>query len=108
MADQKIEEVEDEMRARGGKQTSENKIAEVSTSKSKKRTKKKALADSPDRVEAQNLFEDSFKQSEESSKRLRLIKEAARDVADGKITLEELNAALHNAVTERNIRCSLT
>jgi hypothetical protein len=25
-------------------------------------------------------------------------------VADGKITLEELDAALHNAVTERNIR----
>jgi hypothetical protein len=32
------------------------------------------------------------------------LEQAARDVADGKITLEELDKALHNAVTERNIR----
>jgi hypothetical protein len=55
MADREIEEVENETRARGGKLTSEKKIAEVSMSKSKKRTKK-ALADSPDRAEAQNYL----------------------------------------------------
>jgi hypothetical protein len=103
MADQEIKEVDDETRARGGKRTSENKITEVSTSKSKKRAKK-APAESPkEPTVVQNLFEDSFKHSEEYLKRSRLER-AARDVADGKITLEELDQALHNAVTERNIR----
>ncbi len=89
-------------RARGVKRTSDNKIAEVSTSKSKKRTKK-AQAEKPEAADAQNLFEDSFKRSDESLKRSRLEK-AACDVADDKITLEELDKALHDAVTDRNIR----
>jgi hypothetical protein len=40
MAEQKFNEVDDEKRARGGKRTSEIKISEVSTSKSKKRAEK--------------------------------------------------------------------
>ncbi len=32
------------------------------------------------------------------------LERAARDVADGKITLEELDKALHDAITDRNIR----
>ncbi len=32
------------------------------------------------------------------------LERAARDVADGKITLKELDKALHDAVTDRNIR----
>ncbi len=40
MAEQEFNKVDDEKRARGGKRTSEVKIAEVSTSKSKKRVKK--------------------------------------------------------------------
>jgi hypothetical protein len=105
MADQEAKEVDDETRARGVKRTSDNKISEVSTSKSKKRTKK-AQAATPDPAIAQNLFEDSFERSNESLKRSRLG-EAARDVADGKITLEELDAALQNAVTEWNIRLGM-
>ncbi len=55
MADQEIKEVEDETRARGGKRTSDNKIAEFSTSKSKKRAKK-ALANLQGRAEAQKYW----------------------------------------------------
>jgi hypothetical protein len=32
------------------------------------------------------------------------LERAAIDVADGKITLEELNKALNDAITDRNIR----
>jgi hypothetical protein len=104
MADQEFREVDDETRARGVKRTSDNKIAEVSTSKSKKRTKfKKAQAEKPEAADAQKSFEDSFKRSDESLKRSRL-EDAARGVADGKITLEELDKALHGAVTDRDIR----
>jgi hypothetical protein len=52
MADrQKFREVDDETRARGVQPTSDNKIAEVSTSKSKKRTKK-AQAEKPEAADA--------------------------------------------------------
>jgi hypothetical protein len=93
-------EVDDETRARA--RTSDNKTAEVSTSKSKKRAKK-AQAEATEPAVEQNLFEDSFERSEEREKRLRFA-DAARDVADGKITIEELTEALHGAVTDRNIR----
>ncbi len=102
MADQENEEVDDKTGARGIKRTSDKKIAEVSTGKSKKRAKK-AQADTPGTAEARKLFEESFKRSDESLKRSRL-EDAARDVAEGNITLEELDKALHDAVTERNIR----
>jgi hypothetical protein len=53
---------------------------------------------------SQKLFDDPLRRSENYPKRSRL-EQAARDVADGKITLEELNKALHDAVvTDRNIR----
>jgi hypothetical protein len=103
MAEQEYKEVDDEKRARGRKRTSETKIAEVSVSKSKKRAKK-ALAETPEPAQAQNIFNGQGRHSEEYNRRSRL-EEAARDVADGKITLEELDAAIHNAVTTaRNIR----
>jgi hypothetical protein len=47
MADQEFKEVDDETCARGVKRTSDNKTAEVSTRKSKKRTKK-AQAETPE------------------------------------------------------------
>ncbi len=55
MAEQEINEVDDEKSARGGKRTSETKVAEVSTSNSKKRAKK-ALAVTPEPAQAQNIF----------------------------------------------------
>ncbi len=88
MTDQENKDVDDETRARGVKRTSENKIPEVSTSKSKKRAKK-AQAGATEPAAAQNLFEESFQRSKESVKRSRLG-DAARDMADGEITLEEL------------------
>ncbi len=102
MADQEFKEVDDETRARGVKRTSDNKITEVSTSKSKKRTRK-AQVETPEAADAQNLFDDPLRRSENYLKRSRLER-AARDVADGKISLEELDKALHDAVTDRNIR----
>ncbi len=88
--------------ARGGKRTSETKIAEVSTSKSKKRAKK-APAVTPEPAKAQNIFDDPGRHSEDYIKRSRLER-AAKDVADGKLTLEELDKALNDAITDRNIR----
>ncbi len=49
-------EVEDETRARKGKRTSETKIAELSTSKNKKRAKKAPLETPEEPAAAQNLF----------------------------------------------------
>jgi hypothetical protein len=102
MAEQEFNEVDDEKRARGGKRTSETKIAEVSTSKSKKRTKK-APAETPEAAKAQNIFDGPGRHSEDYMKRFRLER-AAKDVADGKITLEELDKVLNDAFTDRNIR----
>jgi phage protein D len=95
-------EVDDEKRARGGKRTSETKIAEVSTSKSKKRTKKEP-AETPEPAKAQNVFDDPGRHSDEYMKHSHL-KRAANDATDGKITLEELDNALNDAVTDHNIR----
>ncbi len=104
MAEQEFNEVDDEKRTRGGKnRTSETKIAEVSVSKSKKRANKKALAETPEPAQAQNIFNNQGRHSEEYNRRS-CLEEAAKDVADGKITLEELDKALHDAVTDRNIR----
>jgi hypothetical protein len=91
MAEQAFKEVDDEKRACGGKRTSEFKIAEVSTSKSKKRAKK-APTETPEPAEAQNIFDDPVRHSDDYMKRSRLER-AACDVADGKITLEELTFA---------------
>jgi hypothetical protein len=102
MAEHESNEVDEEKRARGGKRTFETKIAEVSTSKSKKRAKK-ALAETPEPAQEQTIFDDQRRHSEEYNKLSRL-EEAARDAADGKIKLEELDKALHDAVTARNIR----
>jgi hypothetical protein len=47
MAEQENNEVDEEKRARGGKRTFESKVAEVSTSKSKKRAKRALVAETP-------------------------------------------------------------
>ncbi len=108
MEEREFNELDDETHARGVKRTSDNKIAEVFTSKSKKRAKK-AQAEATEPAVAQNLFEAPFEKSEEYEKRSRLG-DVARDVADGKIILEELTKALYDAVTDRNIRlaCGLS
>jgi hypothetical protein len=86
MAEQNSNKGDDETRARGGKRTFESKIAEVvSTSKNKKRTKKPP-AETTEPAQVQINFDDPEKQSEEYTKRSRLHR-AAKDVADGKITL---------------------
>ncbi len=60
-------------------------------------------AEAPEPAQVQINFNDEEKQSEESAKRSRMF-EAVKDVAEGKISMEELTVALNNAVTRRNIR----
>jgi hypothetical protein len=79
MAEQENNEVDEEKRARGGQRTFESKIAEVSTSKSKKRAKR-ALAETPEPAQVQVDFNDQEEQSEESAKRSRMYR-AVKDVA---------------------------
>ncbi len=86
-------------RARGVKRTS--KIAEVTTSKKKRAKKATAEAPEPDALE--NLFKAQHVWTEEKEKRSRL-KEAAKDVAEGNLTLKDLTEAIRNACTERNLR----
>jgi hypothetical protein len=94
-------ESNEETRARGVKRISEIKIAEVTISKKKRAKKPTAEATEPNI--AQNLFEPPYERTQEDEKRPRL-KEAARDVAEGNLTLEELTKAIHKACTARNIR----
>jgi hypothetical protein len=95
MEEKDFNESNEETCARGVKRNSENKIVEVSSSK-KKRAKKR-------RRRREEEKHDEEKQSEESAKRSRMF-EAVKDVAEGKISIEELTVALNNAVTRRNIR----
>jgi hypothetical protein len=102
MEEKDSNELNKETRARGVKRNSENKIAEVTTSKMK--TAKKAAAEVPEEPDvAQNLFQAPYERTEEDEKRSRL-KEAAKDVAEGNLTLEELTKAIYNACTDHNIR----
>jgi hypothetical protein len=103
MAEQESNKGDDEKRARGGKRTFETKIAEVSTSKNKKRTKKAPAKTTTEPAQVQINFDDPEKQSEEYTKRSRLHR-AAKDLADGEISIEELTKAIHDALTERNLR----
>ncbi len=64
---------------------------------------KKAPAETSEPAQVQINFDDQEKQSEERAKRSRLYR-AAKDVADGKISLEELTKAIHDALAERNLR----
>ncbi len=89
-----IEQNED-TRARGVKRSSDTKIAEVSTSKKKR--SKKPPAESPEPAQAEPNVNDQDEQSEESVKRSRMF-EAVADVAEGKISIEELTVALNHAV----------
>ncbi len=101
MEEKDFNELNEETRARGVKRTSEIKIAEVSTSKKKRA--KKVSAETPEPAQVQINFDDQEKQPEEHAKRSRLYR-AAKDVADGEISIEELTKALHDAVADRNIR----
>jgi hypothetical protein len=101
MEEKDFNELNDETRARGVKRTSDIKIAGVSTSKNKRA--KKAPAETPEPAQVQINFHDQEKQSEEHAKRSRLYR-AAKDVADGEISMEELTKAIYDALTERNLR----
>jgi hypothetical protein len=101
MEEKDLNELNEETRARGVKRSSEIKIAEVSTGKKKRAKKPTAEATEPNIP--QNLYELPLERTEGYEKRSRL-KEAARDVAEGNLTLEELTKAIHNACTDRNIR----
>ncbi len=94
-------ETNEETRARGVKRNSEIQIAEVTTSKKKRAKKATAEAPEPDALE--NLFKAQHVWTEEDEKRSRL-KEAAKDVAEGNLMLEDLTKAIQKACTERNIR----
>jgi hypothetical protein len=84
MEEKSFNELNEEARARGVKRTSDIKIAEVSTSKKKRA--KKVPAETPEPAQAQNNLENQDKHSEERAKSSRLH-QAARDVAEGKITI---------------------
>ena len=101
MEEKDSNELNEETRLRGVKRNSEIKIAEVTTSKKKRAKKATAEAPEPDALE--NLFKAQHVWTEEDEKRSRL-KEAAKDMAEGNLTLEDLTKAIHNACTERNIR----
>ncbi len=101
MEEKDSNELNEETRARGVKRTSENKIAEVTTSKKKRA--KKPTAEAPEPEIAQNLFQLPFERTEGYETRSRLG-DAARDVAEGKITLVEVTRAIMNAIRDRNLR----
>jgi hypothetical protein len=104
MEEKDLKELNEETRTRGVKRSSEIKIAEVSAGKKKRAKKPTAEATEPNI--AQNLFEPPYERTKEDEKRSRL-KEAARDVAEGNLTLEELTKTIHNACTARNIRLGI-
>jgi hypothetical protein len=93
MKEKDSNELNEETRARGVKRNSENKIAEVTTSKKKRA--KKPTAEAPEPDVAQNLFQLPFERTEGYEMRSRLG-DAARDVAEKlcKVTLEEVTRAI--------------
>ena len=93
-------ETNEETRARGVKRTSDIKIAEVSTSKKKRA--KKATAEPPEPAQVEINLNDQEERSEESAKRDRMF-EAVTDVAEGRISIEELTVALNHAVRAQRI-----
>ncbi len=101
MEEKDLKKINEESRARGVKQSSETKIAEVSTGK-KKRVKKPATEATEPKI-AQNLFELPFKRTEAYEMRSRLG-DAARDVAEGRLPLEEVTKVIQNAVRDYNLR----
>ncbi len=101
MEEKDFNESNDETRARGVKRNSEIKITEVTTSKKKRAKKATAEAPEPDALE--NLFKEQHVWTEEKEKRSRL-KEAAKDAAEGNLTLEDLTKAIRDACTQRNLR----
>ncbi len=101
MEEKDFNESNDETRARGVKRTSDTKIAEVSTGKKKRA--KKPIAEATEPKIARNLFELPFERTEAYEMRSRLG-DAVRDVAEGRLTLEEVTKAIQNAVRDYNIR----
>ncbi len=94
-------EPNEETRARGVKRISDNKIAEVKTSKKKRA--KKPPAESPEPIQVEINFNNQEEQSKESVKRSRMF-EAVTDVAEGNISIEELTVALNHAARSRQYR----
>ena len=84
-------ETNEETRARGVKRSSEIKIAEVSTSKKKRA--KKTTAEPPEPAQAEINLNTQEEQTEESAKRDRMF-EAVADVAEGRISIEELTVLI--------------
>ncbi len=80
MEEKDFNELDEETRARGVKRNSENRIAEVTTSKKKRA--KKPTAEAPEPDVAQNLFQLPFERTEGYEMRSR-PGDAARDVAEG-------------------------
>jgi hypothetical protein len=101
MEEKDLKELNEESRARGVKRSSETKIAEVSTGK-KNRVKKPATEATELKI-AQNLFELPFERTEAYEMRSRLG-DVARDVTEGRLTLEEVTKAIQNAVRDHNLR----
>jgi hypothetical protein len=101
MEEKDLNELNEEMCARRVKRSSEIKIAQVSTGKKKRAKKPTAEATEPNI--AQNLFELLFERTEGYEMRSRLG-DAARYVAEGKITLEEVTRAILDAIRDRNLR----
>jgi hypothetical protein len=101
MEEKDSNESNEESRARGVKRSSETKIAEVSTGK--KKEAKKPTTEATEPKIAQNLFELPFERTEAYEMRSRL-EHAARDVAEGNITLEEVIGAIRNALRDRNLQ----
>ncbi len=101
MEEKDFNESNDETRAREVKRTSDTKIAEVTTGTKKRAKKPTAEATEPDI--AQNLFHAPFERTEGYEMRSR-FGDAACDVAEGKITLEDVTRAILDAIRDRNLR----
>jgi hypothetical protein len=101
MEEKDLKELNEETRARGVKRSSEIKIADVSTGK--KKWAKKPTTEATEPNITQNLFELPYERTEGYEMRSRLG-DAARDVAEDRITLEEVTRAILDAIRDRNLR----
>ncbi len=96
-------ETNEETRARGVKRTSDIKIAEVTTISKSELRRHQRKPQSPPKLKKSN---DEEKQSKEDAKRSRML-EAVKDVAEGRISIEDLTAALNKVVTKKTLRLAV-
>ena len=97
MEETDIIEVNDETRARGVKRSSETKIAEVSTNKTKRPNKKAKAAIPAPTIEDTDKIEVS-EQSEATPRR----RSTARDYLNGQISDEEFQSWVQGLIAARN------